>query len=175
LALEFLVLLPQLNSELDDKILKGTQSSCIRAELLEPEDVDEEELGLVHLAFLYVGIAPAVATLQWSIDFLAQRPDIQVATLHAIQTHCGNDCKVLRDIDDDQGCTYMVALTKECLQYVPSHFTPVPQACARRCFTVARTSLPRSTVKEFTYDEKLIPASTTVFLNTWACNMGKSR
>jgi 3-hydroxyphenylacetate 6-hydroxylase len=81
----------------------------------------------------------------------------------------------LGDIDDNQGCTCMVALIKEWLQYVPSHFAPVPQAYARRYFTVDRTSLPPPTVKGFTYDEKLIPAGTTAFLNSWACNMGKSR
>ena len=110
----------QLNSELDAKILKGTQKSCIRAELLEREDVDEEELNLVCLTFISAGMAPTVATLQWSIAFLAQRPDIQAAAFHEIMEHYGNEYKVLGDIDDDQGCAYIVALIKECLRYVQS-------------------------------------------------------
>lgn len=42
----------------------------------------------------------------------------------------------------------------------------------RRFFTVARTALPRSTVKDFEYEGKIIPAGMTMFLNAWACNMG---
>jgi 3-hydroxyphenylacetate 6-hydroxylase len=106
----------QLNGELDRKIIEGTQRSCIRAQLLEREDVDEEELNLVCLTFISAGMAPTVATLQWSIAFLAQRPDIQAAAFIAINEHYGNRYKTLGDIDDDQGCQYIVALIKECLR-----------------------------------------------------------
>lgn len=108
----------QLNGELDRKIMDGTKRNCIRAELLERDDVDEEELNLVCLTFISAGMAPTVATLQWSIAFLAQRPDIQAAAFSAIREHYGKDYKPLGDVDDDQGCQYIVALIKECLRYV---------------------------------------------------------
>ena len=42
-----------------------------------------------------------------------------------------------------------------------------------RYFTVTRLSLPRATVRDFVYDDKVIPRGTVIFLNAWACNMGK--
>jgi 3-hydroxyphenylacetate 6-hydroxylase len=36
---------------------------------------------------------------------------------------------------------------------------------------VLRLALPRATIKDITYEGKLIPAGTTVYLNAWACNM----
>lgn len=40
-----------------------------------------------------------------------------------------------------------------------------------RFYTVLRLALPRATVKDITYQGKLIPAGTTIYLNAWACNM----
>jgi len=47
--------------------------------------------------------------------------------------------------------------------------TPAKQSF--RYYTVLRLALPRATVKDITYEGKVIPAGTTVFLNAWACNM----
>ena len=60
-------------------------------------------------------MAPTVATLQWSLAFLAQRPDIQAAAFAAMQKHL-KEKGPLEDIEDDQGCQYIVALIKECLR-----------------------------------------------------------
>lgn len=106
----------QLNGELDAKIMEGKNMSCIRAELLERDDVDEEELNLVCLTFISAGMAPTVASLQWSIALLAHRLDIQAAAFSAVQEHYGREYRPLGDIDDDQGCQYIVALIKECLR-----------------------------------------------------------
>jgi len=46
-----------------------------------------------------------------------------------------------------------------------------PYLHASRYYTVLRLALPRATVKDITYDGRLIPSGTTVFLNAWACNM----
>jgi 3-hydroxyphenylacetate 6-hydroxylase len=105
----------QLNDELDDRIQKGTHTPCIRSEMLNRADVNEEELNLTCLTFVSAGMAPTVATLQWSVALLAQRPDIQAAAFKAIQDYCGKDM-VLGDEEDDQGCQYIVALVKECLR-----------------------------------------------------------
>jgi 3-hydroxyphenylacetate 6-hydroxylase len=107
----------QLNGGLDKALLEGTNAHCIRAELLGREDVNQEELNLICLTFISAGMAPTVATLQWSIALLAKRPDIQEATLRAIR-HYYQDNPSLRDIEDDQGCQYVVALIKECLRLV---------------------------------------------------------
>jgi 3-hydroxyphenylacetate 6-hydroxylase len=43
-----------------------------------------------------------------------------------------------------------------------------------RYYTVTRLSLPRRSTADFTYEGKLVPKGTVIFLNAWACNMGKS-
>ncbi|OCL06090.1 cytochrome P450 [Glonium stellatum] len=144
----------ELNRELDERIQMGTQKPCLRADLLSRPDVTEEELNLICLSFISAGMSPTSSTLDWSIAFLAQRPDIQEAAYQAISTHYNSDV-VLGEAEDDQGCEYVVALAKECLRY----------------FTTPRASLPRSTVKEFSWEGKVIPVGTTVFLNAWGCNM----
>lgn len=40
-------------------------------------------------------------------------------------------------------------------------------------FSALRLSLPRLTNKVFVYERKTIPIGTNIFLNSWACNMGK--
>jgi 3-hydroxyphenylacetate 6-hydroxylase len=144
-----------LNTGLEDRLHNDPTIPCIRADLMRA-NVSEEELNLICLTFISAGMAPTVATLQWSLAYLARRPDIQAEAFHALQQHHGSSSAPLGDINDDQGCAYIVALAKECLRY----------------FTVARCALPRSTVKEFNYAGNTIPAGTTVFLNAWACNMG---
>jgi 3-hydroxyphenylacetate 6-hydroxylase len=162
-----------LNDDLDERLQKGEQVSCIRAELLHRPDVDDEELNLICLTFISAGMAPTVVTLQWSLALLARRLDIQQAALQAIQEHY-KDNTVIGDVDDDQGCQYIVALAKECLRFVDQTHLVMQSANNYSYFTVARTSLPRSTVKDFHYDGNVIPTGTTVFLNAWACNMGMS-
>ena len=106
----------QLNNDLDERVRQGLHTPCIRAELLHRPDVDEEELNLICLTFISAGMAPTVATLQWSIALLARRPDIQQTALHAIREHY-KDNAPFGDAGDDQGCQYIVALAKECLRY----------------------------------------------------------
>ncbi len=60
---------------------------------------------------------------------------------------------------DDQKCPYVVALVKESLRY----------------FTVLRLALPRASVKDVPYGACTIPKGSILFLNAWACNMGKCR
>jgi 3-hydroxyphenylacetate 6-hydroxylase len=39
-------------------------------------------------------------------------------------------------------------------------------------FTVLRLALPRTSIKDITYNGITIPKGTVFFLNAWACNMG---
>jgi hypothetical protein len=41
-------------------------------------------------------------------------------------------------------------------------------------FTVLRLALPRTSIRDITYEGVVIPKGTVFFLNAWACNMGKS-
>jgi 3-hydroxyphenylacetate 6-hydroxylase len=39
---------------------------------------------------------------------------------------------------------------------------------------VLRLALPRASIRDIVYEGVTIPKGTVVFLNAWACNMGKS-
>jgi hypothetical protein len=43
---------------------------------------------------------------------------------------------------------------------------------SRRFFTVLRLALPRTSIRDITYQGIVIPKGTVFFLNAWACNMG---
>lgn len=153
------VYLNKLNNDLDDRIAKGTHSPCIQANvILDPDTrLNKEELTSISLTMLSGGLDTITTLLQWSIALLASRPDIQQEAVDAIREFYSAK-NPLCSSDDDQKCAYIVALVRECLRY----------------FTVLRLALPRATVKDVTYKSTVIPAGTWVFLNAWACNMGKS-
>lgn len=43
-----------------------------------------------------------------------------------------------------------------------------------RYYTVLRLALPRTSIRDITYKGTVIPKGTVFFLNSWACNMGKT-
>lgn len=150
--------LNKLNSELDERIANKTSKPCIQANIiLDPEaKLNKEELTSISLTMLSGGLDTITTLLQWSIAMLAARPDIQQKAVREIRKSFAAD-RPLCDAEDDQSCKYVVSLVRECLRY----------------FTVLRLALPRSTVKDFVFEGKVIPKGTMIFLNAWACNMGK--
>jgi hypothetical protein len=44
-----------------------------------------------------------------------------------------------------------------------------------RYYTVLRLALPRTLIKDITFEGVRIPAKTVFFLNAWACNMGECK
>lgn len=43
-----------------------------------------------------------------------------------------------------------------------------------RYYTVLRLALPRTSIRDITYNGTVIPKGAVFFLNSWACNMGKT-
>lgn len=152
--------LNKLNSELDERIANKTHKPCIQANvILDPEaKLNKEELTSISLTMLSGGLDTITTLLQWSIALLAARPDVQDEAVKEIRKFYSED-RPLCDPEDDQGCKYVVALVRECLRY----------------FTVLRLALPRATIKDITYQGSVIPKGSMIFLNAWACNMGKFR
>ncbi|KAK6837421.1 hypothetical protein RU639_001524 [Aspergillus parasiticus] len=148
--------LAKLNSELDERIKKGTYEPCIQANVLMDKEtkLNKLELTSISLTMLSGGFETFTAVMTWSIALLATRPDIQEKAVSEIRKMYDND-SLLCDARDDQKCRYIAGIVRESLRY----------------FTVLRLSLPRSTNKEFVYEGKTVPVGTTVFLNSWACNM----
>jgi len=150
------VYLTKLNKDLDDRMEKGTHKPCIQANVILDDEarLNKEELTSISLTMLSGGLDTVTTLVAWSIALLAQRPDIQKKAIAEIR-EMYSEKDILCEVEDDMKCEYVMALVKECLRY----------------YTVLRLALPRATVKDVTYQGKLIPAGTTIFLNAWACNM----
>lgn len=153
------VYLTKLNKDLDDRMEKGIHKPCIQANVIEDKEaqLNKEELTSISLTMLSGGLDTITTLVQWSVALLAQRPDIQSKAIEEIRKYY-SDTEPLCDANDDQKCAYVVALVRECLRF----------------YTVLRLALPRASVKDVTYEGKVIPAGTTIYLNAWACNMGES-
>lgn len=111
------VYLKALNKELADKMEKGTHKPCIQANVILDEDakLNDEELTSISLTMLSGGLDTVTTLLQWSIAYLAQRPDIQKTAWSKIAEFY-SDSQPLCDPLDDQKCPYIVALVRECLR-----------------------------------------------------------
>ncbi|OAL27057.1 hypothetical protein AYO20_09865 [Fonsecaea nubica] len=151
--------LDQLNRGLLDRMEKGIQSPCIQETIINDPDVrlNEEEVTSINLTMISGGLDTVTTAVAWLIAVLAKRPDIQEAAHEAIQELHGAGSP-LCDANDDQKIPYIVALVKEGL----------------RMYTVLRLNLPRTSIKDITYDGMIFPKGTTFFLNAHACNMGRT-
>jgi len=151
------VYLHKLNKDLDDRMEKGTHKPCIQANVILDKEakLNTAELTSISLTMLSGGLDTVTTLVAWSVELLATRPDVQEKALREIRKVHPEEEEVLCDAEDDQKCAYVVALVRECLRY----------------YTVLRLALPRASVQDVTYEGKLIPAGTVIFLNAWACNM----
>ncbi|KAF7115607.1 hypothetical protein CNMCM5793_002701 [Aspergillus hiratsukae] len=145
-----------LNRGLDDRMEKGIHKPCIQANVILDKEakLNQEELISISLTMLSGGLDTITTLVAWSFCLLSRRPDIQKKAAKAIQDMFSQD-EPLCDAQDDQKCAYVAALVRECLRY----------------YTVLRLALPRTSIKDITYDGKIIPKGTVFFLNAWACNM----
>ncbi|KAJ5179039.1 hypothetical protein N7492_002249 [Penicillium capsulatum] len=148
--------LGSLNKDLDGRMEKGTHKPCIQANVILDKEakLNSEELTSISLTMLSGGLDTVTTLVAWSIGLLSTRPDVQEKAAKAIQEMYGQD-EPMCPVDDDQKCAYVAALVKECLRY----------------FTVLRLALPRTSIRDITYQGVVLPKGTVFFLNAWACNM----
>ena len=92
----------------------------------------------------------------WTLGFLAKHPEVQRKAQAELLAHYPNG--ELPDVDSED-LVYIHAMAKE----------------ASRLFNVFRICLPRTNVTDVTYNGTVIPAGTTFFLNSWACNMDEDK
>ncbi len=111
------VYLTALNKGLEDRMEKGTHQPCIQANVILDEEakLNSEELTSISLTMLSGGLDTITTLLQWSVALLAQRPDIQQKAWQQIEEFYSVD-QPLCDALDDQKCSYIVALVRECLR-----------------------------------------------------------
>lgn len=153
--------LDRFNSDLADKVEKGTNRPCIQANVIRYREagLTRTELTSISLSMLSGGFETVSATVQWSVGYLARHPDIQQKAFEAIsefQGQNGEGVNPLCDAADEQKCVYVNALAREALRY----------------FTVMPLNLPRVSIRDVEYEGHLIPKGTTMYMNAWACNYG---
>lgn len=155
--------LAKFNGDLQAKVEKGTNPPCIQANVIKYKEaaLNDVELTSISLSMLGGGFETVSTTVQWSVGYFAQHPEIQDAAFRAIREFQDKktDAEVdpLCDAADEQKCAYINALAKEALRY----------------FTVIPLNLPRETIRDTEYDGKFIPKGTTVYMNAEACNWGE--
>ncbi|KAI0139345.1 putative cytochrome P450 phenylacetate hydroxylase [Xylariaceae sp. FL1272] len=147
--------LAKLNSDLADKMAKGTNKPCIQASVIKFKEVElnDTELTAISLSVLGGGFETVSNTMQWSIAYLSQHPGLQNRAYEEICKFQGSD-EPLCDAADDQKCEYILGLAKESLRY----------------FSVIPLALPRASIKDIDYEGVTIPSGSTVYMNAWACN-----
>ncbi|PYH88442.1 cytochrome P450 phenylacetate hydroxylase [Aspergillus ellipticus CBS 707.79] len=145
-----------LNRDLNNRMGKGIHKPCIQANVILDKDskLSSEELTSISLTMLSGGLDTITTLVAWSLGLLSQRQDIQDKAVRAIREMYGQN-QPLCDPADDQKCAYVAALVRECLRY----------------FTVLRLALPRTSIRDITYNGIVVPKGTMFFLNSWACNM----
>jgi 3-hydroxyphenylacetate 6-hydroxylase len=110
--------LTKLNQDLDDRIAKGLHQPCIQANVILDREakLNQEELTSISLTMLSGGLDTITTLVAWSIALLAQRPDVQAKAKEAIEAYFSTDQPLCSEKDDEQ-CSYVVALVRECLRY----------------------------------------------------------
>lgn len=152
------VYLTGLNRGLDERMASNSHKPCIQANVINDAEakLNKEELTSISLTMLSGGLDTITTQVAWFCALLVNRPDIQDKAAKEIRKFYGDD-KPLCDSEDDQQCAYIVALVRESLRY----------------YTVLRLALPKCSIRDVVYNGVTIPKGTVVFLNSWACNMGK--
>ncbi|KAI1802920.1 cytochrome P450 [Daldinia bambusicola] len=147
--------LSKLNGDLAEKVANGTNKPCIQASVIKYKEVQlsDTELVAFSLSVLGGGFETVSTTVQWSIAYFAEHPEIQDKAYEEIRQFQGSN-EPLCDAADDQKCAYILALVKEALRY----------------FSVIPLALPRASIRDIEYNGTLIPSGSTVYMNAWACN-----
>jgi len=109
--------LGSLNRDLTHRMKNGTHKPCIQANVILDEEakLNSEELTSISLTMLSGGLDTVTTLVAWSIGLLSIRPDVQDKAAAAIQEMYGTS-KPMCSADDDQKCTYVAALVRECLR-----------------------------------------------------------
>lgn len=146
------------DGDVASQVEKGISGKpCIQASVLKYKEAEltSEELRSISLSMTSGGFETVANSVHWTIGHLALHPELQDKAYEQIRQFSGPG---MPDAADDQKCAYILALAKESLRY----------------FTVIPLALPRVSIKDITYEKSLIPTGSTVYMNAWACNRGRS-
>jgi phenylacetate 2-hydroxylase len=154
--------LTDLLTGLKDRITAGTDKPCITGNILkDPEaKLNEAEIKSICLTMVSAGLDTVPGNLIMGMAFLSteQGQAVQAKALRAIE-------EVYPDGDAWQKCLveekvpYVTALVKETLRY----------------WTVIPICLPRTSIKDIPWNDTVIPAGSTFFMNAYAADYDEAR
>ncbi|CDK26511.1 unnamed protein product [Kuraishia capsulata CBS 1993] len=118
-------------------------------------NLDLDEITSVCLTMLSAGLDNTGFNFAYCIGQLSHDKNIQITGLQQIKKCYGDNLQMAwNNCAYDMKCDYIKAIVKETL----------------RQYTVLPVSLPRETTKDISYRGTIIPAGTTMFMNSWAGN-----
>ncbi|OBZ85364.1 hypothetical protein A0J61_06581 [Choanephora cucurbitarum] len=147
----------KLQKEFKEKMEKGQVQDCFVKTIIESGELTD--LQLQHFVGLFVGAGSdtTTATLEWTIAFLANHPEIQEKAFMEIKEQIGLDR--LPTAQDESKLLYLQCIILEVLRIR----APTPM------------SIPHATSKDDVYKNWLIPKDTTIIMNLYSVHMDPVR
>ncbi|KAG9768041.1 putative cytochrome P450, partial [Aureobasidium melanogenum] len=143
---------------LKERIANGTDKPCITGNIIkDPEEtLNEAELKSICLTMVSAGIDTVPGNMIMGLGYLAspQGQHIQKKAYEEIMKVYPNDGEAWEKCLLEEKVPYITALTKEILRF----------------FTVIPVCLPRTSIKDIKYNDAVIPAGTTFYMNAWAAD-----
>ncbi|TVY53772.1 Phenylacetate 2-hydroxylase, partial [Lachnellula suecica] len=148
-------------SKLKKQIEEGTDKPCITGNILkDPEaKLNENEIKSICLTMVSAGLDTVPGNLIMGIAYLSSSHG------QSIQSRAYTEInKIYPDGDAWQKCVH-----EEKVPYVTAFVREV-----LRFFTVIPICLPRTSIKDIKYNDAVIPAGTTFYMNAWAADFDAS-
>ncbi|OAQ96483.1 hypothetical protein LLEC1_04729 [Akanthomyces lecanii] len=149
-------------TDLQKRIADGTDKPCITGNILkDPEaKLSMAELKSICLTMVSAGLDTVPGTLIMGLAYLSTPAGqaVQAKALAAIQEAYPNGDAWERCLVEEK-VPYVSALVKETLRF----------------FTVIPICLPRTNIKDIPFENTVIPAGTTFFMNAYAANYDDDR
>jgi phenylacetate 2-hydroxylase len=143
---------------LKDRIAKGTDNPCISGNIIKDPDekLNDAELKSICLTMVSAGIDTVPGNMIMGLGYLAsaQGQEIQKRAYEEIMKVYGSAGEAWEKCLTEEKVPYITALTKEILRF----------------WTVIPICLPRTSIKDITYQDAVIPAGTTFYMNAWAAD-----
>ncbi|KAF5010523.1 hypothetical protein FDECE_3340 [Fusarium decemcellulare] len=154
--------LSDLLADLKRRIAEGTDKPCITGNILkDPEaKLNHAEIKSICLTMVSAGLDTVPSNLIMGVAYLAtpHGQEIQAKALKAIQEVYPNGEAWEKCLVEEK-VPYVTALVKETLRY----------------WTVIPICLPRTSIKDIPYNDTVIPAGTTFFMNAYAADYDEAR
>ena len=143
---------------LKDRIAKGTDNPCISGNIIKDPDekLNDAELKSICLTMVSAGIDTVPGNMIMGLGYLASHEgqEIQKKAYEEIMKVYPTDGEAWEKCLHEEKVPYITALTKEILRF----------------WTVIPICLPRTSIKDIKYEDAVIPAGSTFYMNAWAAD-----